>query len=394
MIKIKKSTSFIIYLFIFSIIYQSGSVRAAIQGDGILFQLTRLLVLFLPFCLFLKLGITKNMVSIAIIFLESGIFIVLINYILYPEAIWRLIYKICIFILSACIYVRFIDKEININEYIYNSIIFITFLSLFFYIMVEILHLNIPYSIVQAEGSYSYRNYFEIFFSYHYNQIIPRFSGLFWEPGVNAIYMSIGVYIHIYKKKKSKIILLLLYLGLLLAQSTMGYCIATFLFVFYLINNKRNISKEEKNFIILFFIFALIISAKVVKNKILMTGYNEFGSAHLRYADFINGLKLWTSHPLFGTGFGNQNLYLSHNRGNSNGLITYMYTTGIFGLIIAFSPYIRNLIKTTKKQKQLIWIIMIIIFNLMEPIYELPIMAFLLALEYIKAIHYNGEKEI
>ena len=171
-----KPKSILLYLFIFSLIYQSGSVRASLLGEGILFQITRALMLVVPIMMMLN-GLNNKEIILAFVFFSIGIFFVGINYFLFPDGVFRLIYKIVILILSMGIYSTLIRKNVDIGGYIYKTIIVIAGIGLVFYVGIELMKLPIPYSILYSGNSYRYRNYFELFFSYHYNEVIPRFSG-------------------------------------------------------------------------------------------------------------------------------------------------------------------------------------------------------------------------
>lgn len=108
----------------------------------------------------------------------------------------------------------------------------------------------------------------------------------------------------------------------------------------------------------------------------------------MRFSDISNGLSIFFKYPFTGVGFGNETEFMEldiHGRGSSNGLISYAYMTGIIGLVIALYPFFRNIRISSYKLRQWIWTIMILIFNSTEPIYNLPVMAYILAVEYVTA---------
>ena len=132
----------LIYLFIVSLIYQSGSVRAALLREGVLFQLTRVLMLVVPICLLCRYRIKKNVISYIGICLLIGIWVVLINYFLYPDGILHLAYKIVIFLLSGVLYIDFKSKGISINDYIYRVLVALAIITLLFYFLAEIIKIG------------------------------------------------------------------------------------------------------------------------------------------------------------------------------------------------------------------------------------------------------------
>lgn len=381
-----KPKSILLYLFIFSLIYQSGSVRASLLGEGILFQITRALMLVVPIMMMLN-GLNNKEIILAFVFFSIGIFFVGINYFLFPDGVFRLIYKIVILILSMGIYSTLIRKNVDIGGYIYKTIIVIAGIGLVFYVGIELMKLPIPYSILYSGNSYRYRNYFELFFSYHYNEVIPRFSGLFWEPGAYQIYLNIALFLYVFGRRENKIELGILIISIIFCRSTIGYCITAMLLAIQISQSCFFNKRVKRIILVLGTLVALVAASFIVYQKVEATvGYAE-GSASLRFADIVHGLSVFLNHPIIGTGFGNESEFIMldmFSRGSSNGLLSYAYMTGIVGLLFAFFPFISNLLHYREKKRQIVWIVIIILVNFSEPIYDLPIMAFLLGIEYMK----------
>ena len=381
--------SILLYLFIFSLIYQSGSVRAALLCDGFLFYTTRILLLGIPlFLIFMYRG-NNRCLSFVLPIVYLGIIFVAINYILYPDGAIQFLYKILILIMSMLVYHLMIRNSIDINRYIYNVIIAIALITLCFYCAVELAKISIPYSTVYFSTSYRYHNYFDLFFTYHYSQFIPRLSGLFWEPGAYQIYLNIALFIYVFDRKNNKKELAILLLSILFVQSTVGYCIAVLLLA-VLLSNIGVFTRKSKAIVGgVGLVSALVAGCFIVYQKVQETsGYPE-GSAVLRFADLTNGIAVFFNHPIFGTGFGNNEEFIlldSFGRASSNGLLSYAYMTGFIGLIFAFVPFINNYFHCRDKKRQACWIIIMILVNCGEPIYNLPIMAFVLGVEYTKML--------
>lgn len=397
MFKIKINyKSILLYLFIFAVIYQSGSVRAAVLSYGFLFYATRLVLIAAPMILILVLGIRNKQISVMVLFLFLGLFFVGINYFLYPDGAFQVLYKIVILVLTIGVYLAATKRNIEINQYIYKTIVFIATVSLVFYLATDLGKLPIPYSVVYSDYSYRYHDFFELYFSYHYNEALPRLSGLFWEPGAYQIYLNIALFLHVFERKNNKFELAILLISILFAQSTLGYCIAALLVAVHL-SMAGFFNKKSKTVVgAIGLLMALIAACFIVYKKAEATSGID-GSATLRFLDIVNGLKVFSNHPLIGNGFGNEQEFKAldyFGRGSSNGLLSYAYMTGLVGLIFAFVPFVRNYIHAKDKKRQAVWIVVLLLANCGEPIYNLPIMAFYLAIEYVRMLERRHLKRV
>ena len=388
--KIKLST-FLIYIYVFSVIYQSGSVRAAVLGNGLLFEMTRMLNFAVPIFCFLVYRKKHKHAWFVLIGMLTGCVPIIINYVLYPEGVMRLTYKIVILLLSALVFMVLSEKGVDIRNKIYDVIIVISTISLIFYFLVEIIKIPMPYSILCNGASYRYRNYFELFFTYHYDISFPRLSGLFWEPGVYQIYLNLALFQYVFDGKDNKIQLVILILSIFFAQSTSGYCVCICLMAIYIIKNVRFTRESKWYFAIIGGVCVMILASYIIAMKAAATSGTD-GSYTLRMSDISNGLSIFVQNPILGVGFGNENLFIANDtfgRGSSNGLISYMYMTGIVGMLFVLTPFIINIKKSNDKIKQLVWVALFILFNITEPIYDLPIAAFCVGIEYAVAYKYE-----
>ena len=76
------------------------------------------------------------------------------------------------------------------------------------------------------------------------------------------------------------------------------------------------------------------------------------------------------------------------SRGNSNGFMTWLFTTGLVGSAIVIWPFISNLKKQSRGEetyKYLIFITYFVVSNMTEPLYTTPIILFFMAREYYYA---------
>lgn len=386
--KIEKLDVVLIYIFIFSIIYQSGSVIAALKGTGLFFQVTRLSMLLIPiyylyryrnrkYYLFLFLGVIFS------------VFFVFINLILYPNGAIQLAYKLVTLLLSAIMFMIFTKKNVDIRDYFYNSVISIALITLIFYLLADLLKLPLPYKYIYNGSGYYYRSFFGVFYTYHYNFLIPRLSGLFWEPGAYQIYLNIALFYYIFNKKSNAFQYIILILSIILTRSTTGYCIACLLIAYQVIYSDYISEKLRKKIIIYATTIAALLILIILGIKIVTTSGDK-GSFTLRIADISNGLKIFIENPIFGTGFNNDGPFIAidtFGRGSSNGLISYLYMTGTIGLVVVLYPFIMNIKNNTNKRKHIVWFVLFILFNSTEPFYNLPLMGFFLGVEY--AILFN-----
>ena len=81
-------------------------------------------------------------------------------------------------------------------------------------------------------------------------------------------------------------------------------------------------------------------------------------------------------------------------RGNSNGLISFLFTMGFVGMLIISVPFFINLKKGTDNEKNtkarhLLYIIILLLSNMSEPIMMTPLTILLLAKEYAKCLPFR-----
>ena len=391
--KKKFANQVLLYMVVFSLIYQSGSVPAALGVHTLLNMLTKIIMLVIPLCYFVWIfdkKIQKNEV-ILMVFIFIGI---LFSFFQYEDSIFKLIYKVITFYLFfyMCDYAH--KKNLNIEKVIYNVILIVDIIAIALYITLELFHIGIPFHYAHIEGSYWYRNYFELFFTCSYGQLLPRLSGMFWEPGVYAIFLNLQLYFYFSdeKNKRNNYQLGLILLCLLLTQSAAGYCVML-LILYQQLSKWKKISRYSRRICALFSLFIILIIGAFVLNYKKNLDANDLinYSYGIRIADLYNGLRIFVSHPLFGVGYGRTDLFIANTvtgRGSSNGLVSWMYMMGIYGTVIVLYPFIKN-IKKYKKNDQALWFIIVLLFNICEPIYVLPLMQYILSAEYHKMFYHS-----
>lgn len=382
-------------ILIISIIYQSGSVQASTNPNDVFFKVSRILMIILPLCLSVY-NVKYNHKTAKKLFILLLLFelLALVNYVLYSPSAATLQYKILLFALFFILLSSTKQMYMKIEETLYNIILLIAFITIMFYFAVDIFNLPLPYSLYhKADGySFTYRNYFYIYYSYS-KATFPRLCGLFSEPGMLQIYINLALYLFYKNKKKNKLHLLILLLNILFAQSTSGYMIAAILLAAILITWRKTSISSKMILRIVFGIVAVSGALVVFIQKRAAT--NVAGDSYFdRIAQARLGIELFIQRPILGCGFYNTTQYRfldMTGSGNSNGLLTWLYTTGIVGLLVVLIPFIINWKRSStssEKWRRLVWIIYILIENMSEPIYSLSIMVLILACEYYQLLDF------
>ena len=387
----------LLYIFLFSIVYQSGSTRAAVVSTGLLFYVTRTLMLVVPVLLFLSYGsLNKYHLNYVICAILCGSIISGLTMIQYPEGVFLIVYKVIVFIEASVVIMLVKDWKIDIYMCIYKLLLCIAFVTLLFYIPIELFKIPIPYTYIYGEA-YDYRNYLELFQTYHFKLALPRLSGLFWEPGMYQIYLNCTLMLYALLRRESKKELAVIMINILFAQSTSGYCVATIILA-YIISNSRKINKSSRK--IMYSVgLGLVLIAVGIFVLIKKRETNIVGdSYYMRVLDLINCLKVFASSPVIGVGFGNETPFKMldiYGRGSSNGFLSYMYMTGLLGLVIFLLPFIKSIVQNKGNNRVVmsIWFAVVLIENNTEPIYNLPLMAFILALQYT-SFYKRGEVNV
>lgn len=400
-ISYNKVKTILLYILLFSIIYQSGTVQASTNPNDILFRVTRILMLIIPLCLCMhKAKYDMKAVRKLTILLLLFELLAIINLVIYSPSALTLQFKILLFFLIYFSLLSDSKMEKKMEGTIYNIILTIATITIIFYFAVDIMKLPIPYSVYhKADGySFTYKNYFYFYYSYS-KALFPRLSGLFTEPGMLQIYMNLALYLFYKNKKRNKVHLSIIVLNILFAQSTSGYMVAAMLLAAIFINWKKTSMSNKTIVRIVLGIIAVTGALIVFTQKRAAT--NIAGDSYFdRIAQARLGFELFFHNPILGQGFYNTSQYGLLDitgSGNSNGLLTWLYTTGLVGLSIALVPFFVNLSRSkpgSVKWQTIIWIVFVLIENMTEPIYSLSIMVFILACEYYKMLDYHKVKKI
>lgn len=392
------------YLIGILIFILTGSVIMSTNDNNFTFHL---FAIFLAFLVFICISEQLRFIKIYKVLIPISVFIIwylMINILNYPITIKGLVLRIIWFMLFFWFCIQSENDRNNFFKVIYNLIFVISVISLIMFICINILHIQIPYTSITVEKETEfYRSYFGIFYTArtYYKTIMGisfyRLQSFFWEPGIFAIYLNIAIFYYTFYIRNGKIYQLIIFLiCMVLTLSTTGICLVCGLITICFVKN-FNISKKGKIILAVpVSIITLIIGVFVWIEKMQRSNVIN-GSYYLRKNDLLIGLQLMFKKPILGFGYKNNDVFISTQilgRGNSNGLITWGYTMGILGLSLVLFPFIYTIINTNKKNKleEIVFFILFVVFNMTEPLMVMPLMIFLLALEYSKCFSITHSK--
>lgn len=395
-IKIPSKDTLILYAALLLMIYQSGTVQSSMNAGALSFKIVQVLLIVLLLWYIYKNPNPKRIHRYSVVVFLSSEILAGISFINYRDTFVTVEYKIfLLFLFLNMIFCVNKENKTRIENALYNVLIVISFVTMIFYIPIEILGINVPYTIFDG-GLYEYKNYYGLFYNYHV--FFPaRISGIFWEPGVNQIYANLALYLYIRLNKRKKIHVVLLLTEIVFTRSMMGYIVSTVLLLVLIMERGWLKGRNWRLALILFGTVSLILVIALFLYKKETTGTGYLDSYTMRSYDLVLGLKIFLERPIFGFGYMNTDVFHNasiYNGGSSNGLLTWMYTTGIAGLLFALFPFFADMRNRNSKERllQLSWIIIILLFNIGEPIFNLPIMIFIVAHAYSKIIDFR-EKE-
>lgn len=331
---------------------------------------------------------------------------------------FRCAYKMILFLvlIGTAKYSR--RNGIEILDVVFNLFSIIAFLSFVCYFLVHYCGFDsYTYSVTSHVNGFCGVYYYNKYPSIYINETpFYRFSGIFWEPGLYGCYSSLALMYNLYfkKGKMKKFWTAVLLLSNIFTLSVTAIGISLFLMVYAFWVNQRVKYEQRKIIGVCLSIGALIIAVAALwyKSQAHLTvanrgiGYNSWG---VRWLDLTVGLRLMIHNLPFGTGYNNtlpfeeafQNI-VGYKRPGSNGLINWLYQTGIPGMLYMILPFIllfrkrlhlnTSLIIRDKSKGVLFGLVCfaLIIINMSEPIFVLPIMGIIMGYLYDRAIDLNG----
>ena len=346
------------------------------------------------FIVYIKMRRVKGVLLTVI--LCSGPYLAM-NFFLHPENTVSLAIGILYFIELLATILLCEHKKDTFFHYIYYVILFLACISLFFYVAICILNISLPFTMIYTGEAWDlrYQNYFSLFYISPSVGSLPffggrlyRMSGMFWEPGMYAIILNLALLYYYLSGDTNKKHLYLLLVNAFFTFSTSGIALTIIIWVYFHINNIKNIIRKIMVLPIFLGISVWAIAYLLMQKMQLSSMYEKRGSLYLRLDDLVNGFKIFLKKPVFGYGFNNLSEYtvshLSMGRGNSNGILIWLISLGIIGWLLYFIPFLMNSLKYSKKERIDYWFAFFCIFVcfLTEPLFGQPLMWLIVASEY------------
>lgn len=287
------------------------------------------------------------------------------------------------------------NRGYNIIHIVYKTLFYTLSASSLIYIVVEIIKIPIPYVAYNSGWMHVYNlflgglytNVSEISGGSQVIELLgfsfKRNYGMFTEPGLFAVFLDIILFIRLFILNKNKISELIWVLLMLLSTySTTGIIVAVILLAYYSYINFKHYFKLFYIGICPFFLF-FIINALLAEKQA-----NAEGSLVARVFDLYTSVDLFFRRPLWGWGYANIEVYkqfsanLLTERYNSNGLTSILYQLGVLGFLIYYIPFKRfykTLLCNNDKRIFALFVLMIVMVLMGEPIQYNAIMIAMLA---------------
>ena len=380
----------------------SGTVIYSIEQFERLRDITLVVLFALQLLLIIKTLITIVHLKKRLGLIAAGAFVFFgVSVLVHPSSAFNFFTKILMFILFCMLFYDLRDAR-RVLRYLYNLVVAISIVSLIFFVVLYIIKLPLPH--IQLNNGF-YRSYLYLFYDAEtYRETVGSFiyyrlQGIFWEPGVFAIYLILCMFYYAFlDEEKDKRKLYVIVACLLLTSSTTGTILGLFVIAVFLV---RKIKKQSIRLLV---IIPLAILTAIAAYYLLMVKKNGGGgysaSYILRMVDLNSSLNIWKQHFLFGTGYNNVNEFEAltsiWQRQNSNGFMNWCMTMGLWGLIVQILPLIVNIIKSRKRQR-LIHIAFAIVYigiNMTEPLITSPLMIMLLSLDYVVMVKQTRGRRI
>lgn len=223
--------------------------------------------------------------------------------------------------------------------------------------------------------------------------ILPRNSGMFWEPGAFQGFIILAVLMILFHKddiKNRRIKIIVLILTLLTTKSTTGYVIFLMVCVIFwhdITNVFNNVKKQTRNKSLkrLFIGLLAIVGMYICIVSIINSGniedklYSKNSSQIIRSSDISNSIKMILEKPVLGFGQSvKRNLRESSLgiKSNSVGLFIMMYTYGlIFSLlyIYKYKKGLDSMFPTNNIVKKVTLYIIFVVLYMTEGLFWLPV---------------------
>ncbi len=280
-----------------------------------------------------------------------------------------------------------------ILDKISKIVLFISIISLFFFILGSIFQLIKYTNLVEINFGKlrQIKSYFMVYFEAQatilFNKYTTRNCAIFCEAPMFSIVLLISLSYELFIKKDKKIVnIIIYYLTILSTISTTGIVVGAILgiikiaqYIYIKIKN-RKCNKIIYIISILLILIAIIVGVIAIKDKLKSPSFK------IRMDDYLAGFKAWNDHKIMGNGYHNyeyvdQYTLIDRNivGGQSNSLLNLLAEGGIWNLLVYFIPFIILTIKYIKNKdyNSLIFLLtLLVIFSTIIFTYTIMILNF------------------
>ncbi|KPU43715.1 hypothetical protein OXPF_31570 [Oxobacter pfennigii] len=205
-----------------------------------------------------------------------------------------------------------------------------------------------------------------------------RNAGPFWEPGMFACYLIIGLFFllfidEIFSSKYKKVVSVIFIMTILTTKSAMGYLTLTFMMIAYIFKY-HDVSKRFFFMKYVFTLFILFICIMLTNTPIIQDKFfSDNSSIQARTLDLYGGISIILKNPFFGVGYKSalsEQLEIELGTGgSSNGLIQGIYRGGgLFFTVLLFFYYCGCKQLLSKKFEAVILYIILLMLMASQPI--------------------------
>lgn len=302
------------YLLIFSVLFTSGYPLSTSKGN-ILYYL-----LIIPTSYFLLINsnkdlLKKNKSSLAFILL---LFLVITSFVVnFKTSTISSNLKFILVLIFSYLFVLQINFK-TFQKYFSKTLKIISIVSFIGYFIINFTSISILLPTFTNVNDVEYYNGFIFFaiksFGAYGNDGLERNIGAFWEPGLFATYLLVGIVLELWNNEASKKNNILIFLlALFTTKSTFGYLMLLPIIVIFF--SERIYSKRLLVFLNIFIILGTIFITKNYSEFVLKLNdlnpklfgklIEESASVSERIESPEINLKIFNSNPIFGSGIGN-----------------------------------------------------------------------------------------
>jgi hypothetical protein len=287
--------------------------------------------------------------------------------------------------------------KIDLLFFLTSAIALILFVSLCAWILF-LAGVQLPYSVVNFnDGQYWYNNYFFFLYNLNPSEIIPRFSGIFLEPGHLGVITSFLLFANHFALKRKEVLVLLVVT--IFTFSLAAYLLlAISISVFLLMKSKKPFFYFALwlSFILIGYYFFVTLNHgdNIVNNLIIerlqvvdgdLAGNNRFSSSMDSYFEgFLKSDNLYT-------GISNSK-YESLDLGPNAGYKVFFLQNGILGTSLLFLFYL-SLVFSNKSKEALFFLFVYVLafFQRSYALWECELLIFITAVSLFKTM--DGKKK-